>query len=80
MVRCLLSVAIAVAVVVGLSACSSPPPCHHPAPCCPVESAWVCPVDGSIDTQPGLCPHCGAVRVQKSVGTQASTETSYDVK
>lgn len=77
MVRCLLS--IAVAVVVGLPACSSPP-CHHPAPCCPVESSWVCPVDGSIETQPGLCPHCGAVRVQKSVGTQTSTETRYDVK
>ncbi|MEK7865717.1 MAG: hypothetical protein AAB434_03480 [Planctomycetota bacterium] len=66
--------------VVGLSACSSEP-CHHPPPpSCPIESAWVCPVDGSISCEPSLCPHCGAVRMQRSTGEQCSTETGYHVK
>lgn len=71
---------LAAIVVVGLSACSEP--CHHPCEpdCCPVESSWVCPVDGSIDCQPSTCPHCGAIRMQRTANDQQSTTTSYHVK
>lgn len=79
--RLLGSTLLAACAVVGLSACSSEP-CHHPPPvhCCPLESAWVCPIDGSLGSEPSLCPHCGSVRIQKSTGSQSSTETSYHVK
>ncbi len=81
MFRRLLGTAILAGIaVVGLSACSSEP-CHHsPPPCCPIESAWVCPVDGSIGCEPSLCEHCGAVRMQRSGVDQQSTTTSYHVK
>lgn len=66
--------------IVGLAACSSPPPCHRHGHCRPLESGYICPVDGSIGDKPGLCAHCGSVRVQKSTDTQTWTENSYSVK
>ncbi|GEM_PF-3972926 len=74
------TVALAAFAVVGLSACSSEPCPPRPTHCCPMESAWVCPIDGSISCEPSLCPHCGAVRMQRSSDDQCSTETSYYVK
>jgi len=65
--------------IVGLAACSTPP-CHRPAHARPLESGYICPIDGSIGDRPGLCPHCGSVRLQKSTDTQRSTEDSYYVK
>lgn len=79
--RLLGSAILAGIAVAGLSSCTSEP-CHHPCPprVSRMESAWVCPVDGSIACEPSLCPHCGAVRMQRSGEDSQSTSTSYHVK